>query len=106
ALYVTAQGRRETVANARKLLVVAMARARNTGMQLNDKEDTLLAKGKAPVLIEPVRATIELRGAGGATVTALDHDGRPTDRVVPLANGVFTIDGARDRTPYYVVERR
>ena len=106
ALYVTAQGRRETVANARKLLVVAMARARNTGMQLNDKEDTLLAKGKAPVLIEPVRATIELRGAAGATVTALDHDGRPTDRVVPLANGVFTIDGARDRTPYYVVERR
>jgi hypothetical protein len=36
-------------------------------------------------------------------VFALDHDGRLTQTAIPVKNGVFTIDGARDKTPYYIV---
>jgi hypothetical protein len=111
AIYVTAQGRGETIESARKLLVVAIARARNAGMRLNDAEDAVLERGGPPVLMEPVKATIAIgrpgAGPGGRpdvpTVILLDHDGLPTDRTIPVRDGTFEIDGERDRTPYYLV---
>jgi hypothetical protein len=106
AVYVTAQGKDETIQTAKKLLVVVMARARNTGMQLEETSKGVVAKakGKEPVLMEPVKATVALRRAGAAKVSLLDHDGLPTGRTVPVENGAFQIDGARDKTPYYLVE--
>lgn len=119
AIYVTAQGRGETIESARKLLVVAIARARNSGMRLGDAEDAVLERGGPPVLMEPVKATIALgrpgaspggrpgAGPGGRpdvpTVILLDHDGLPTGRTIPVRDGTFEIDGERDRTPYYLV---
>ena len=102
AIYVTAPGRSETIAQAKSLLIVAIARARNTGMQFNDAGDRLLAKGNAPVLLEPVKATIMIPGK--SRLVLLDHDGRRTDKTLPIASGAFTIDGARDKTPYYLAE--
>jgi hypothetical protein len=104
AIYVTAQSRDEAVSDAKKLLVVAMARARNTGMRLNETEDLLLERGKAPILLEPVKATITVHRSGSAKVIPLDHDGRRTERTLPVREGTFVIDGARDKTPYYLVE--
>jgi hypothetical protein len=103
AIYITAQAKGETIASARKLLVVAIARARNTGMRLSAAEDAVLDRGGPPVLMEPVKATISLGRPGAPTVLLLDHDGLPTDRTIPVREGTFTIDGARDRTPYYLV---
>ena len=102
AIYVTAPGQHETIAQAKALLIVAIARARNTGMQFNDAGDRLLAKGTAPVLLEPVKATLTIPGK--ARVVLLDHDGKRTAKTLPIVNGTFTIDGARDKTPYYLAE--
>jgi hypothetical protein len=50
-----------------------------------------------------VRAAIEI-ARPDARVRLLDHDGRLTDSGLPVKDGRFEIDGARDRTPYYVVQ--
>ncbi len=103
AIYVTAQERDKDIATSRNLLIVAIARARNTGQQLNEAEDQIIAPGAGPVLMEPVKAAITIRRAGSPEVIVLDHDGFSTDQTVPVVDGVFTIDGARDKTPYYIV---
>jgi hypothetical protein len=104
AIYVTAQEQDGDIGSSRRLLVVAIARARNTGMQVSAEGDQLLEKGEGPVLMEPVRATIALRRSGTPTVHLLDHDGRRTGKTLGVRDGTFEIDGARDRTPYYLVE--
>jgi len=103
AIYVTAREKDKTVETAAELLVVAIARARNTGMKFSPSGDRMLAKGEGPIVMEPVKARIALGRAGTPKVIALDHDGKPTEAVVPVENGAFTIDGARDKTPYYLV---
>jgi hypothetical protein len=104
AVYVTAQGQEQKIASADKLVVVAMARARNTGMRFNEEENKVLEKGEAPVRLEAVKAEISIERPGEATVVLLDHDGLRTDRTIPVENGTFTIDGSRDKTPYYLIE--
>lgn len=103
AIYVTVQQKEGTLDSSPRLLVVALARARNSGMRLNAAENELLDRGKSPILMEPVRATIRLQRPGDFRVVALDHDGNPTTRTLSVQNGEFTIDGARDRTPYYLI---
>jgi hypothetical protein len=102
AIYVTAQDKDQDLATGRNLLVVALARARNSGMRvLNDNR--ILERGGEPILLEPVRAEILVRRAGAAKVYLLDHSGRKTDRTLPIRDGKFEIDGARDRTCYYLI---
>ncbi|MEK7995349.1 MAG: hypothetical protein AAB403_16220, partial [Planctomycetota bacterium] len=62
-----------------------------------------LQVGAGPILMEPVEAEIMIRKPGDPKVIVLDHDGAPTGRTIPAADGTFTIDGARDKSPYYVV---
>ncbi len=100
-IYVSAPEKDGKVVTSRRLLVTALARARNTGMKFNVSGDELLDKGKGPVLMEPVKATIALAGRRVTSVRLLDHDGRRTEKTVPVAKGEFTLDGARDQTPYY-----
>ncbi|MBN1422678.1 MAG: beta-galactosidase [Planctomycetes bacterium] len=103
AIYVTAAEKDATIAKAKRLVVVAMARARNTGMRLNAAENQILDRGKAPILLEPVKARIAITGGRIRAVNVLDQGGRRTDRTLTVADGGFAIDGARDRTPYYEV---
>ena len=62
-----------------------------------------------PVVLEPVAVTIELKRKGPCRVFALDHGGRKTDPPVEVpveqtADGCrIVLDGAKYRTPYYVV---
>ena len=102
AVYVTAQGPGEDVASGKGLLVVAIARARNTGEKVF-QDSRIIERGKPPVVMEPVKATIRIERPGKATIHVLDHDGALTDRTLPVQDGQFTIDGARDKTPYYLV---
>jgi len=104
AIYVTAQEPDKDIDTSRKLLVVAIARARNTGMKLSSTEDEIIERGQAPIQMEPVRARITTDRPGHPTVHLLDHDGRRTDRTLPVRNGTFDINGTADRTPYYLVE--
>lgn len=104
AVYVTAREPGGTLAASRELLIVALARARNTGMKYSPAGDRLLDRGQAPIVMEPVQARIALRRAGTPRVVLLDHDGRITDRTLTVEAGVLRIDGARDRTPYYLLQ--
>ena len=73
-------------------------------MQFNPEENQVLQKGQAPILMEPVKAEITIKKAGAAKVIVLDQDGLPTDKTLPIQDGKFTIDGANDKTPYYLVQ--
>ncbi len=106
AIYVTAQHRERQIDDADRLLVVAIARARNTSMRFNEQENRVLERGDSPVRLEPVRARIELTRGGEPTVELLDHDGFPTGQTLPVRGGAFEIDGTRDRTPYYLIRYR
>jgi Beta-galactosidase len=102
AVYVTAQGPDEDIASSRSLLIVAIARARNTGMRVF-ADSRIISRGKPPVVMEPVRAEIRLRKKGTPTVHVLDHDGCRTGKTLPCRDGKIEIDGARDKTCYYLV---
>jgi hypothetical protein len=102
AIYVTAIEQNKTIASSSSLLVVAVARARNTGMRVFG-DSRLLERGTPPVVMEPVKARITVRKPGIPTVHVLDHDGCRTGAHVPVENGIFTIDGARDKTCYYLI---
>lgn len=103
AVYVTARQRDATIESAPELLIVAIGRARNTGMKFSPTGDQLLAPGKPPILMEPVKAAITLRKSGSPKVFVLDHDGKLTNRQIPVENGTIAIDGARDKSPYYLI---
>ena len=102
AIYVTARGRNEEIRTASALLVVAIARARNTGQKVFD-DSFLLVAGEPPVVMEPVEAQIHIPRAEKATVDVLDHDGCKTGRTLPVRNGAVEINGARDKTCYYLI---
>jgi hypothetical protein len=103
AVFVTALQKDKTLADAPSLLVTAVARTKNTDMRFNREHTELLDLGKAPVLVEPVKARVDL-GRRIAAVHLLDHDGRRTERALDVKDGTaFDLDGSRDKTPYYEV---
>ncbi|GAB6187803.1 hypothetical protein JCM17478_33050 [Thermopirellula anaerolimosa] len=104
AVYVTARERDGTLTGSRELLITAMARARNTNAKVSPDGARLLVPGEGPVRMEPVSAEITIRRQGKIRVLVLDQAGQETGRELPVERGRFTIDGARDRTPYYLVE--
>jgi hypothetical protein len=101
-ILLSARGPDETLANASEIVVTAMARGRNTGMEFSPEGDKLLTMGKAPLLFEPVNATVTVPFAG--TLHLLDHDGVAPTSSRPAARE-FAIRGAADRTPFYVLRR-
>jgi hypothetical protein len=103
SIFLTAIDKDATLANAKTALVSAVARNCNSGFKYFAIDSRILDNGKAPILLEPVKATIAISGRQIAGVNVLDHDGRRTSKTVPVENGGFTIDGARDRTLYYEV---
>ena len=62
--------------------------------------------GNCPICgmdLEPVKATVSIAGRPIAAVNVLDHDGRRTGRALPVRDGAFTLDGAKDKAIYYEV---
>ena len=102
AIYVTAKEPNRSTVDSNEILVVAIARARNTGMKVF-AENRIIERGESPIVMEPVKAKILIRRGGRATVHVLDHNGRRTGKTLPISKGVFEIDGARDKTCYYLV---
>jgi hypothetical protein len=74
------------IATSARLLVTAGGRVANSGQEWNAARNSLVQRGGAPTRIEPVRATLRLRGLTGAravTLTPLDGAGRLTGAVTP-----------------------
>jgi hypothetical protein len=91
--------------SSRQVLVTALARDRQSGARYSDDGSVLEAVGTAPLLLEPVQATVKLAGGKPVAVRPLDPWGVPRDGTVPVGeDGSFTIDG-RYRAYYYEVRR-
>ena len=103
SIFLTALERGATLATAKSALVSAVARSANSGFTYFALDSKTIDNGKAPILLEPVKATIALSGRKVQAVNILDHDGRRTGKTLPVQNGAFTIDGAKDKTLYYEV---
>jgi hypothetical protein len=94
---------------ADRLLVTALARARNTGMTYSRNGRQLDRVGKAPIRLEGVRADIVIGRKGPKPrVFALDVAGRRRTRELRVAQTAagwrFSLDGGRFRTVYYEVD--
>ncbi len=107
-ILVTDLSEKGDLATAERILVTAVARARNTGMEYDYADGNVMLKneGDKPLLLEPVKATIGLAGNNNYEVILLDHDGKETGSKIPVSDDVFEIDGARDKTLYYLLVRK
>lgn len=103
SLFMTALDRQATLANTKSALLCAVARNCNSGFKYFVVDQKTIENGRGPILLEPVRATVVLSGRPIAQVNILDHDGRRTDRTLPVQAGRFTLDGAKDKALYYEV---
>jgi hypothetical protein len=124
-LYVSARNPKETLANAKEVIITAMARTMNKGTKLDAATLKVLAGPEVPqnmrwnkkywetnhpLIIEPVAAGVTFKNLKVKKVLPLDHDGRLPQNaqslpVKPLGNGSsFAIDGKQTKTMYYLVE--
>ena len=103
SIILTALARNESLATARSALLTAVARNCNTGFKYFAPDSKVIENGKAPILLEPVQATLTVSGRKVAAVNVLDHNGHRTGKTLPVSNSQFTINGAQDKTPYYEV---
>ena len=90
---------------AKRILVTAMARDRQTGSKYNADWSALETIGGPPLLMEPVQATIRLAGAKPSQIRPLDVYGVPRNASVAVEDdGTFVIDGTH-KTYYYEIRR-
>jgi hypothetical protein len=92
------------LAESKHILITAMGKDKQTSSQYNADGTQLLAIGGPPLLLEPVQATITLKGAPAAEISVVDIYGVPTAKKVKAAGAAFTIDGTY-KTYYYEVKR-
>lgn len=107
-IFITDLTSKGDLAGSEKILVTAVSRARNTGMEYEyEGNRTLLtSEGGRPLLMEPVKATVTVKNKANFDVVALDHDGLMTDKKVPVKNSSFTIDGEKYKTLYYLIIKK
>ena len=84
-------------------LISVLARQSNSGFSYFTVDNRVLKNGGPPILLEPVKATVTIASRPIAAVNVLDHNGRRTDRTLPVTDGRFTLDGAKDKSIYYEV---
>ncbi|MHC4518389.1 MAG: hypothetical protein ACYTAS_07365 [Planctomycetota bacterium] len=86
------------------VLITALARDKQYGTVYNEDGTQLLDTGGPPLLLEPVQATLILKGEPIASVRAVDVYGVPTDKDLNRTGNTFRIDG-HYATYYYEVIR-
>lgn len=103
SIFLTALEPEKTLADCRGALLCALARQANSGFSYFINKQTV-SNGKAPTLLEPVKATFSFAGRKVASVNVLNHEGRRVEgRTVPVEGDAFTIDTGRDKSFYYEV---
>ncbi|RAU95711.1 hypothetical protein [Paenibacillus sp. YN15] len=97
---------RDTLQNTNRILLTAVARARNTGFMLNNNE--IVAPGKSPVLYEGVSGTITLKTTANIQVYGLNTSGQRQGAVTvtTTAEGYkqFQIRGEYGRIYFEIVK--
>ncbi len=105
-LFMTAAEENKTLKGSRSIIITTLARARNTGMEMEIDGDqgVVLSVGGPPLLIEPVKATIEFGSDRPFSVHVLDHDGCMTIRQVPVSGKKFRLDGSETKAFWYAIQ--
>jgi len=100
----------EPIAGARRLLLTAAGNAVNSGMKLDPSRARLAEPGKAPILAEPISASVRLVKLGGAQakveVYALGPNGERVKQVAAQkSDGViaFELEAAHKTLSYEIV---
>ena len=94
----------EELMKSRHILITALGQDKQTGTRYSADGTMLEVVGGPPLLMEPVQATITLKGDAPREVNVLDFYGVPTRKQVKTVGGSFAIDGMY-RTYYYEVKR-
>jgi len=98
----------EPVPKSHRLLLLAVARVRNTGMKWDETKHYVAEWGRGPVLCENVPARVTMAVSGNpahAVVWALDGGGKKIGRVpYKLCDGKLEIEIGGDETVWYFVE--
>lgn len=93
------------LAESRHVLITAMARDTQADARYSEDGTQLLQVGGPPLLMEPVEATILLKGPAPRAVNVLDVYGVPTGQAVATeTDGSFAL-GGQYRAYYYEVTR-
>ncbi|MGZ8558372.1 MAG: hypothetical protein ACXWWC_08575, partial [Chitinophagaceae bacterium] len=100
-ILVSSMERNKDINTSKRILVTTMARAKNTGMELNADTTRLLKVGSAPILLEPVQVTLSNKRKGNLKIFVLDHSGNRTSVQVPVIKGKISLDGKKYKTLYY-----
>jgi len=103
SIILTALDKNATLANAKSALLTVTARAVSTDFSVNTTNNTMLNPGKAPLMMEPVKADIAISGRTVTAVNVLDQSGVLTQKTVPIKENAFQVDSAKDQTLYYQV---
>lgn len=105
-ILLTSLERDKNLSESSNILLTTIARAKNTGMKYNQTGDTLLAKGDAPLILEPVQATITLPDSFGSfKVEILNHDGIATGKFIPVEDRTFQVDGKYKCIWYRIIRK-
>ena len=94
----------EALIESKHILVTAMARDKQFGSRYSDDGSKLLHAGSPPLMLEPVEASIILKGGAIKSIRAVDIYGVPTDRELTHDDNQFVIDG-RYGCYYYEIRR-
>jgi hypothetical protein len=86
------------------ILITALAQDKQYGTVYNASGSQLIEAGGPPLLLEPVQATITMKGGPLKSVKVVDVYGVPTNQDVARTGNTFAIDG-RYATYYYEVKR-
>jgi hypothetical protein len=89
------------LADAGRVLVTTMARARNSGMQYDPEKKTLIETGTAPIVLEPVTVDLRMKRKGRCRIYPLDHNGARTG--VVLSGKKIRLDGRESGAIYYEI---
>jgi hypothetical protein len=89
-----------------RILITAVARARNTGMMYSEAGDTLFTKGQNPLLMEPVQISLVMPVDIEQKVEVLDHDGTRTGKFIHGKNKLIKLNGSETQTLWYLVENK
>ncbi len=94
---------RSDLNRCRSALLTAVARSCNSGFTTYAIDGRIIENGKGPILLEPVKAALQIQGRTVKAVNILDHDGRRTGRTLQAAGGRIEIDTGRDKALYYEI---
>ena len=70
------------IATSKSILLLAIARAQNTGQTWNATRTKIVNQGTEPILMEPVKGVVTLLGINSLFVHVLDHKGQRSGRMV------------------------